>query len=266
MSTLEGTLKAVQAAFTKLENGTISREELEILVNDTRDLYERAVVIRHKAYEENVFGPREEIIVTVPSPEPVAEAIHVPEVPVHSPVPDTEVEQPIHEEESIEDESQDGSPSFDFSLFDDNVDDVKEEIVQENTVEHISVTTFESDDFGIHEEKTIMEQVSVTPSAGENVKFVQVFSKTDATLAAQIAMTRLSSLIGSFGLNERLQFINELFDGSSEAFSEAIKVLDALSGLDEALVKASGFAKQYNWDLESETVEEFVVKIKRRYA
>jgi hypothetical protein len=249
MSTLEATLKAVQAAFSKLENGTISREELEILVNDTRELYERAVVIRHKAYEEKVFGVRE-----------------VPEVPVVMPVPDTEVEHPVMKEEVQEDESSDDAPSFDFSLFDDNVEEVKEEEIEENTIEHISVTTVETDDFGVHEEKTIMEQVSVTPSAGENVKFVQVFSKTDATLAAQIAMTKLSTLIGSFGLNERLQFINELFDGSSEAFSEAIKVLDALSGIDEALVKASGYANQYNWDLESETVEEFVVKIKRRYA
>lgn len=265
MSTLEGTLKAVQAAFTKLENGTISREELEILVNDTRDLYERAVVIRHRAYEEKVFGPREEIIVTVPSSQPEVEAIHVPEVPVHSPVPDTEVEQPINEE-VIEDESQDDEPSFEFSLFDDNVEEVKEEVIEENTVEHVSVSSVLSDDFGVHEEKTIMEQVSVTPMAGENIKFIQIYSKTDATLAAQIAMTRLSSLIGSFGLNERLQFINELFDGSSEAFSEAIKVLDSVSGQDEALIKASAYANQYNWDLESETVEEFVVKIKRRYA
>lgn len=266
MSTLEGTLKAVQAAFTKLENGTINREELEILVNDTRDLYERAVVIRHKAYEEKVFGVRETIAVTVPTPEPVAETVHIPEVPVSMPVPDTEVEQPMHEEKIADDESSDDAPSFDFSLFDDNVEDVKEEVIEENSVEHISVTTVETDEFGVHEEKTIMEQVSVAPSGGENVKFVQVFSKTDATLAAQIAMTRLSTLIGSFGLNERLQFINELFDGSSEAFSEAIKVLDSLSGLDEALVKASAYANQYNWDLESETVEEFVVKMKRRYA
>lgn len=266
MSTLEGTLKAVQAAFSKLENGTISREELEILVNDTRDLYERAVVIRHKAYEEKVFGPREEIAVTVPSPEPVIDTVHIPEVPVAMPVPDTEVEQPMAEEEVADDESSEDAPSFDFSLFDDNVEDVKEEGIEENTVEHISVSSVATDDFGVHEERTVMEQVSVSPSGEENVKFVQIFSKTDSTLAAQIAMTRLSSLIGSFGLNERLQFINELFDGSSEAFSEAIKVLDALSGLDEALVKASGFANQYNWDLESETVEEFVVKIKRRYA
>ncbi|MFN6014002.1 MAG: hypothetical protein ACK47F_04865 [Flavobacteriales bacterium] len=262
MSKLDGTLKAIQAAISKLENGTLNMEELESLVNDTRDLYERAVVIRHKAYEENVFGPREEILTTVPSPEP----IHTPEIPVYSPVPDTEIEEPFREEDLIKDESQDDAPSFDFSLFDDNAEDVKEEVIEENTVEHISVTTVESENFGVHEEKTILEQVSVTPSVGENVKFVQVFSKTDATLASQIAMTRLSSLIGSFGLNERLQFINELFDGSSEAFSEAIKVLDALGGLDEALAKASVFANQYNWELESETVEEFVVKIKRRYA
>jgi hypothetical protein len=79
-------------------------------------------------------------------------------------------------------------------------------------------------------------------------------------------MSRLDTLIGSFGLNERLQFINELFEGSSEAFSEAIKTIDSLSGQHEALSRASSLATQYKWDKDSETVEDFVLKIKRRYA
>jgi hypothetical protein len=88
----------------------------------------------------------------------------------------------------------------------------------------------------------------------------------DISLESQIAMSRLETLVGSFGLNERLQFINELFDGSSEAFSEAIKSIDSQSDEQAALRKASALASQFNWDSSSETVEEFVLKIKRRYA
>jgi hypothetical protein len=85
--------------------------------------------------------------------------------------------------------------------------------------------------------------------------------------SADFAMSKLDTLIGSFGLNERLQFINELFDGSSEAFSEAVKLLDARTGMDSAREKIAEFAEANNWnDADAETVGDFVAKIKRRYA
>jgi hypothetical protein len=73
-------------------------------------------------------------------------------------------------------------------------------------------------------------------------------------------------LIGSFGLNERLQFINELFDGSSENFSNAIKTLDVQASSENARTKVAEFAVSNNWEVESETVVEFMQKIIRRYA
>jgi hypothetical protein len=107
--------------------------------------------------------------------------------------------------------------------------------------------------------------VEQTPVA-ESDEFVKRFSAIDPSLQHQLTMSRLETLIGSFGLNERLQFINELFDGSSEAFSDAIKTIDTQSDEQSALRKVSTLATQFNWDQDSETVEEFVLKIKRRYA
>jgi Ca2+-binding EF-hand superfamily protein len=110
------------------------------------------------------------------------------------------------------------------------------------------------------------EWVSEQAPVSESDDFVKRFSAIDPSIQHQLAMSRLETLIGSFGLNERLQFINELFDGSSEAFSDAIKSIDAQSDEQSALRKASNLATQFNWDHDSETVEEFVLKIKRRYA
>ena len=76
----------------------------------------------------------------------------------------------------------------------------------------------------------------------------------------------MSTLIGSFGLNERLQYINELFEGSSEGFSDAIKAIDHSGDFNQAIDKIAGFANQHHWDLESETVEDFIAKVKRRHA
>ena len=75
----------------------------------------------------------------------------------------------------------------------------------------------------------------------------------------------MDTLVGSFGLNERLQYINELFDGSSEDFSNAVKTLDNQSSSQNAFLKVAEIGTLNNWDIQSETVEEFMQKIKRRY-
>ncbi len=96
--------------------------------------------------------------------------------------------------------------------------------------------------------------------------FINKYNIIGSNLASQFGVSKIESLIGSFGLNERLQFINELFDGSSESFSNAIKELDQQMGSEAAKSKVAEFAVENNWDVDSETVEEFMQKIVRRYA
>jgi hypothetical protein len=170
------------------------------------------------------------------------------------------------EEEEISVELEKEEPvAFDFSLFDDTAEEVQDTILEENAVEHVSISAVTEEDEGIVEQKITMEQVIQTPTADENKAFIKHFSNIEPGFFNQIGMSRLDSLIGSFGLNERLQYINELFNGSSEAFSDAVKRLDNLGSYQDALIEASKFAHEYNWDLESETVEELVIKLKRRH-
>lgn len=74
------------------------------------------------------------------------------------------------------------------------------------------------------------------------------------------------SLIKMFLLNEKLMFINELFDGSSEAFAKAVREIDEQNDLKQAINVISELNKKYHWELDSETVEEFVFKICCRFA
>jgi hypothetical protein len=39
-----------------LKNGQLTEEELAQFVEDSKELYEKAIVLRYKAYEEKVFG------------------------------------------------------------------------------------------------------------------------------------------------------------------------------------------------------------------
>ena len=95
--------------------------------------------------------------------------------------------------------------------------------------------------------------------------FVALTQTINNKVKNQIGFMPLDSLVGSFGLNERLLFINELFDGSSEAFSDAIKHLDARHSLSEAAHYLNELGSQYAWETDNETLEEFIQKLCRRF-
>ena len=140
---------------------------------------------------------------------------------------------------------------------------IQQEPIQEEVSEYIPEPTQEVEIPVVEEEK--VGEVS-SYSYGDLAQYIQKYNIVDSNLASQIGVTKITSLIGSFGLNERLQFINELFDGSSEHFSNAIKTLDVQASSENARTKVAEFAVSNNWEVESDTVVEFMQKIIRRYA
>ncbi|MEY4520889.1 MAG: hypothetical protein RIT10_74 [Bacteroidota bacterium] len=308
LNTLETTLKAIEYAINALKNGQLTEEELAQFVEDSKELYEKAIVLRYKAYEEKVFGTSKQATQIEENSPAITEDLAIETAP----------------------EVEEVAPSFEFGLFDtlNETEEeptlvVEEELAEENEMDFEQATIFESDasaieipvselpielelevnaplvetveatqeEVQIEEEDDFIPQQFIQDEIEEDEPVVEEYStepylKTvdsnesnadTSLLASQITalsmraashagMMKLETLIGSFGLNERLQYINELFDGSSEGFSEAIKAIDHSVDLQQAIDKIAGFAAQNQWDLESETVEDFIVKVKRRYA
>jgi hypothetical protein len=52
----------LQNGVEKLESGHLSPEDMELLVEDAKELYERMVILRYKIYETNVLGVKEAVI------------------------------------------------------------------------------------------------------------------------------------------------------------------------------------------------------------
>ena len=140
---------------------------------------------------------------------------------------------------------------------------IQEEPIQEEVSEFIP-EPIQVVEIPVIEEEKVGEVSSY--SYGDLAQYIHKYNIVDSNLASQIGVTKIASLIGSFGLNERLQFINELFDGSSEHFSNAIKTLDVQASSENARTKVAEFAVSNNWEVESDTVVEFMQKIIRRYA
>jgi hypothetical protein len=278
---------------TKIENGTISLTELEITVDVARDLYEKLVIIRHKVYEQSILekpsydfslmdevedssdiisetpsNGEENTVIEMELSEPETETLSSNTVyfsenqaPIEESLFDSEPSVLDINSDLLENESEFVSPEVNSEI--NSIDSVEhseeEEIVVEQLVEDTIVNeySFENPADLIAENNS-----SQTPS-----DWLVKLKAMEDQASADFAMSKLDTLIGSFGLNERLQFINELFDGSSEAFSEAVKLLDARTGMDSAREKIAEFAEANNWnDADAETVGDFVAKIKRRYA
>jgi hypothetical protein len=299
-----------------LESGKLTQAEMELFVEDSKELYERLIILRYKLYETNVFVPHAIV-------EPTLVEQDAPEIP--------EVEKPtfdlfdMEEEETISDEEDeidaievglfnigDETPEVSTEVYEEQehlveteeeVEDdlaeivteaeeeinVEPEVEAEPEVEESTSEVFEAaepvfeEELSSVEEESVQEGSSDTPIETESIEPQANFLDTienpestsinsdwilqiEQTIRADRSVFPLETLIGSFSLNEKLQFINELFDGSSDAFSSATKKLDACENMIIAREQLSDYASSYNWDLESEIVEDFIFKICRRYA
>lgn len=92
------------------------------------------------------------------------------------------------------------------------------------------------------------------------------FKNLENAIVAKSQIEKLETLIGSFTLNDKLLFINSLFDGSSDAFAKAVKSLDLTPTMSEARIMLSNFADEYHWEMDNDVVEDFVHRICQRHA
>ncbi|MDR1672822.1 MAG: hypothetical protein LBS09_05100 [Bacteroidales bacterium] len=87
-----------------------------------------------------------------------------------------------------------------------------------------------------------------------------VSSKTD--LAGKLQAAPLHSISEGIGVNDRFLFIRELFDGSSDLYSETVRTLDTLQTLADAL---NFIEQRFNWDEKAESTRKFVRLVHRRH-
>lgn len=230
-------IEAVEALVTKMDQGALTIPELSELEKLTRELHERSIILKYKAFETKVN----------PS------------------IKKDESEQFSEDEEITFEEPE---TAIDFSIFEETEEEeiapdqeevpfIKQTVVEEKTV----TVNVESGDESVEYTKTVSETTTSTGSS-----FWEQLNIPDNSLSSQIQGAKIDTLIGAFGLNDKLRYINELFDGSSELFSEAVKLLDNQPDIEAAKLKSAELASQHNWDAEEDSVVDFMVMVNRRYA
>lgn len=347
---MKSLITAIESSLEKIENGSIELAELETMVNQSRELYERLVVVRYKVYADSILGTKtplideQEVVFNAPIIEEIQEVEKTEETPFDFSLFDEAANEEVTNEEAVVElveEKAEEAIAMDF-----DISAEEEETIQETPAEE-TLTTPELIDTPSYTEPVSLfteptpaltiedvqpeietEKKPVTTSNFDEVKFpTPVFNtplvetpevapivteipevitpiietpamETPVSHAAQAveqvapsnhsadnehplagkikkietnvrqnySIVPLDTLIGSFSLNEKLQLINELFGGSSDEFSSSIKRLDSQINLESARSILADMAENQSWDLESETTEEFILKICRRYA
>ena len=300
--TKDSLLESVNSLFHSLNKGELSVNELETLVNQTRELYERAIVLRHKAYEKNIgkhlephiLVPLEEVVETPIEnvPEIISETIDKQENKTIK-----EFEQPTFdmsyslfdvlatEDKSLEDTKEETIIPETIQMTETVIEpivEIREEVVVDNYdavinsetaqfTESIIEPILETQqevliDFPNNSDKEVESEPIKSVSQEPKDVFDKMLEIKDNSLGSQLMAKKLDTLIGAFGLNEKLQMTRELFNDSSESFYQAIDLFDTLDDFTQAKELLNMFKDEFSWNLESSLVTEFVQKIARRYA
>ena len=270
-------VSAIENGLKKISKGNITLIELEETVASSRELYERLLIVRYKVYENSILAnvESEELEVVDKETEVKKE---------EETIPDENKDIELIFEEETNDIAEDSIIRFDLFATPEIESEVEEDEVLpevENEIEQSIEEEHVLPEIEIKEEELVEENLDsveeIENTANDNAETSKEIAedasdlfpklmKIEKSIAQNYQVMTLETLIGSFTLNERLQFINELFDGSSDLFSSAIKRLDSLDNRDSARSVIAEYAAENNWDLDGEVVEDFMLKICSRYA
>jgi len=278
---MKNLINSISIHVKALEEGDVNIDNLDFLITQSNLLNERLIILRYKVYEEKQIKESGEIDVQT---NPVAATK---EEDLNSTSIIKEPQKQVAEQQP-----------FDFSLFSEEEEEVLIAAEDTKTIEeHYSETTIIEEEQGITEEITIKEHaatieegdsimvinkeetttisysidsdsISKNNSVATDHPLILQFRSIDKSLRSERVILPIESLIGSFTLTEKLQFINTLFGGSSEAFGTATKKLNEQLNMAGAILYLVEIAETNSWNFikSLEIIEEFVLKLCRRYA
>lgn len=246
----------------QLSKGDLSEDELKEFETLSRRIYERAIVLNYKAKEAHVYSK------SVSGELVEEEKSETEEVEKEESSPAKSEEPEVSEKAPVES----GEIAFDFSSSESD-EESRDSISQTEQEETIKKEEPSKNQEPVEQEKVPESKTESEPVRGDSVpeeeiaSFFERFTKVhDDSLMSKLGASKLDTLKGAIGLNDKMQFISELFDGSSDMFNEAIEKLDEQQNNEKARFYLSEIAVKQNWDVEDPLVEEFVRILDRRYA
>lgn len=100
----------------------------------------------------------------------------------------------------------------------------------------------------------------------ETPKGTPVKKNTGESVAEKLQHNKISDLKAAIGINEKFQFINELFDGNMKEYTVAVDQINSFSSLNEAESYLANLEEVYKWKPDNHIAENFKDLVERRFA
>ena len=248
-------------------NNRIPQIEIDIILNNTRNLYEKYCELDKLNNRLYSYIDEEPITLLKPTEKPILIKEEIKTEPKTEEVPEPIIEEPqIKEPEKIEVLEEKIESSHEF------IEDVEKE--QEQIFEMKEAITIE-----ITKEETIAESVnpsidlfssSTTPTDTIKVEKKSFNEKIagnfeDKSVAHKIQQNKITDLKTAIGMNDRFLFINEIFKGNLQEYTEQLNLLNNQNNLEDAISLLNGLKLKYNLTDESKSFNTLKDLVSRRY-
>jgi hypothetical protein len=219
----------IQLQMERLKAGELSIEELEMVVDQSRELYERLVVLRYKAFDESVNG----------SSLVAAE----------------------HEVLSVVSSVEESKPELTIQVS--LIDAIAEVTKTEDVVEEMPLFTVDTPVAQQPVVNTLFDLAALpaTPSVNEMLARTMVQQET---VAQHHTHTPIADLKIAITLNQRFQFSRELFKGNNQDYEVAIDLLNT-SSREDSMQYIKSLEAKYQWSTGSSVVRDFCSLVERRH-
>ena len=219
--------------FAEVEEGNGDLDRLQEMADNARELYERLVVMRHKAFEETADEEVVKEIVSEPSPAPVVE---------------TESGGTFQE-------------AIPFSIESHEIAETGKKEVEETDEDRVEP---EPETTAVPENQTSLID-AIEEINEESVAEKYELENESESLVEKLEKAPIEDLVSVITLNQKFQFIKELFGGDNERYIAEIESFDSMDSWASAKNVLASLKKELKWE-EGETEDEFMELIQRRHS
>jgi hypothetical protein len=223
---LQGLADKIAHQVHQLYDGQSRKDQLEDMVTNARDLYERLVVLRHKAYEQESITKMEETIsnmdISFEIPSTEESVLAARQVSLIDIIEEIEINTDIEPE----------LPVFELEVIEEEEEDVMESAQDEQPIYSLN---------------DIIAQQQVTPN-----------------VVSQLGKSSVDDLKKAITMNQRFQFARELFGGDTEQYEITIGELNNCTA-ETVESKLSDLIKKRGWLVDSVAYLELRELIQRRH-
>ena len=106
---------------------------------------------------------------------------------------------------------------------------------------------------------------AITPEHKKEKEAEKISAKKEETVAEKISHKKVSDLKSEIGINEKFQFINELFDGNMKEYNVALDQINNFSSLGEAVNYLANLKEVYKWSADNSIASNFEELVQRRF-